>query len=77
MADEDWAKQLVTFAQGLMQLADLTKTILDATDGHRQECLARGYSPTAAEVMAMEVHNGMTRMVFGAVAGAKGGTGDS
>lgn len=72
MADDDWAKNLVEFAQGLMRLGELTKTILDATDGHRAACIERGYSPTAAEVMAMEVHNGMTRMVFGGIAAAQG-----
>lgn len=70
MADDDWAKQLVAFAQGMMQLAEMTKTILDTTDGHRAECIARGYSPTAAEVMAMEVHNGLVRMVFTQAAAA-------
>jgi hypothetical protein len=69
--DADWAKNLVEFAQGLMRMAEVTKVILDATDGHRAACIERNYSPTAAEVMAMEVHNGMTRMVFGGIAQAQ------
>lgn len=44
------------YAQGLVSMAETLRPLLDAVDGHRNEALARGYSPTAAEQMALVYH---------------------
>jgi hypothetical protein len=43
---------------------DGINTILDLVDAYRAALLARGYSPTAAEVMTMEYHRGIVGQVF-------------
>lgn len=59
------------FAEALATMAESLQTVLDAVDGHRAQLIERGYSPTAAEVGAMELHQGMIRMIFTPAGGAK------
>lgn len=44
-----------------MEALDQAKRILELVAGYRAECEAQGFSPTAAEMMAMEFH----RMLMG------------
>lgn len=39
-----------------MEVLDALKRILELVTGYRAECEAKGFSPTAAELMAVEFH---------------------
>lgn len=57
MSDADTlAASLRALTASLLTLRELTRPLLDAVDGYRAECAERGYSPTAAEAMAMDFH---------------------
>jgi hypothetical protein len=58
-------------ATALLKIREMTAPILDAVDGYRAECTKRGYSPTAAEKMAMDFHQGLVTAVF--ASSGKGG----
>jgi ABC-type uncharacterized transport system permease subunit len=51
-------------AEALMQITDLTRQINEAVDGYRSDCERRGYSPTASEAMALELHHSLLRAAF-------------
>lgn len=51
-------------AEDLAQTLDGIKQVLEAVDLYRDECLRHGYSPTAAEEMALGFH----RMLLAKVA---------
>ncbi len=57
----DLVRQLT---EGLMQIREVTAPILEATDGYRQACIEHGYSPTAAEQMAMDYHRQLVATVL-------------
>lgn len=52
------------FAEAMHELLDNMAQLLDTVDGYRQQCLTRGYSETAAEMMAMEFHRQLVANVF-------------
>jgi hypothetical protein len=43
-------------AAALLEMSDLVKPVSEAVDGYKADLERRGYSPTAAEAMAMEFH---------------------
>ena len=51
--------------KALSGLHDATATILELTDAHRAACLESGYSPTAAEAMAVDFHRMMLHLNTG------------
>jgi hypothetical protein len=51
-------------AAQMLALLDALKQIGETVDGYRQSCIDRGYSPTAAEKMAMDVHSELIRVAF-------------
>jgi len=53
------------FAAQAMELLAALGGILDTVDGYRAQCAERGYSPTAAEQMAMELHSHLLRSALG------------
>lgn len=55
--------------EALAGVAENMRALLDLVDGHRAQCIERGYSPTAAEAMAMDVHHNLVAAAF---AGTKG-----
>lgn len=48
----------------LLGFSEALSPMLDMVDGHREEMIRRGYSPTAAEAMAVEFHRHMLAQVF-------------
>lgn len=42
--------------EGLLALSELMAPMGDAVDGYRADLERRGYSPTAAETMALDFH---------------------
>lgn len=44
-----------------MQVVEGYTTILLACKSYREQCLAQGFSETAAEVMAMDLHSRMLK----------------
>jgi hypothetical protein len=53
-----------TPAEGFLQVLDQLGPLKDAVDGYRQDWIRRGYSETAAERMAMDLHAGLLNAVF-------------
>lgn len=49
------------FAAALLQVGELLTTVLQATEGYRKQCEERGFSPTAAEQMALAYHDLLVR----------------
>lgn len=58
MTSEEEVAMILT---GLMRMAEAFRGVLDTTEAHRAECLKRGFSETASELMAMEVHAALIR----------------
>ena len=52
-------------AEQSMEMPSALGGLLDAVDGYRAQCTERGYSPTAAEQMAMELHSHLLRSALG------------
>ncbi len=50
--------------EALILLREVTAPVLEATDGYRQACLDHGYSPTAAEQMAVDYHRQLVMTVM-------------
>ena len=48
----------------MLGLLDQLGPMLDAVDGYRAQCLQRGYSPTAAEAMAVQLHSELLHSAF-------------
>lgn len=48
-----------------MAAADAMSQLIETVVGYRAQCEAAGFSPTAAEMMAMEFHNALIAQVFG------------
>lgn len=48
-------------ANPFMEALDAAKQLLELVAGYRAECEAKGFSPTAAELMAMEFHKHLSR----------------
>lgn len=51
-------------AEAMLVLADSLGTLLEAAAGYRSKAEAAGFSPTAAEGMAVELHSHMLRAAF-------------
>lgn len=51
---------------GFMEGLDAAKALLEFVAGYRAECEAKGFSPTAAEVMALEFHKHLIAGAFNA-----------
>lgn len=49
---------------GLMALADGLAQAIEIAAGHRERCIAQGFSPTMAEQMAFSVHQGLMMRMF-------------
>ena len=43
-------------AEALLKMSEVLAPVMEAVDGYRAEAERRGYSPTAAEAMALEFH---------------------
>lgn len=52
-------------AEAMLQVMDGMKTVLETIAGYRKQCEEQGFSPTAAEVMALELHQAMLQSIFG------------
>ena len=50
--------------EAFMKMSDGLDSILEAVNGHRAKCLRDGYSETAAEQMAMQLHGALIHTVF-------------
>lgn len=55
-----------TIAESMHEVLEGMTGLLDAVDGYRAQCSQRGYSETAAEVMAMDFHRALVAAAFGA-----------
>lgn len=53
-----------------MNAFDEVKKLLELVTGYRAECEAKGFSPTAAEVMAMDLHKALILAAFATNRGA-------
>lgn len=51
------------FAEAMATMAELMRPMGEAVDGYREEALRRGYSPTAAEQMAMSYHEHLLTLI--------------
>lgn len=47
----------VSPAEALAQLADFLAQAIEISNGHREKCMAVGFSPTVAELMGVVVHD--------------------
>lgn len=45
-------------------IMDTLRIMAEAIDGYRKQCEERGYSPTASEQMALQLHAGMIQKMF-------------
>lgn len=52
-------------ANGFLQLSEQLAPVMDFVDGQREELTRRGYSPTAAEAMAMSLYGHCIHLIFG------------
>lgn len=48
----------------LMTVMDTVTAISEAVDGYKKQCEERGYSPTASELMALQLHEGLMKQTF-------------
>ena len=55
----------------MLELAEMMAPMGDAVDGYRADLERRGYSPTAAESMAMEFHHYLMAQLIAGIKGAK------
>jgi hypothetical protein len=60
--DMDEARVVLT--NMLTQMSETMEVVNEAAAGYRANLEARGYSPTAAEVLAVEYHRSLVRMLF-------------
>lgn len=51
----------------LLEVMGMVGQVTEAVDGYRAQCVEHGYSPTAAEAMAMDLHRELIRAVFSGV----------
>jgi hypothetical protein len=56
--------QQPTLPEVFLAVMETVHQVREAVNGYRASLLADGYSPTAAEVMAMTLHEQMIRAVF-------------
>lgn len=56
----DMEKILTAFGN----LAEMNGAVLDLVIGYRRQCEERGFSPTAAEMMAMEYHRALLQQIW-------------
>lgn len=63
------ASEEQTLAETMADVADTFAQVLDVVIGYRTQCLANGFSETAAEAMAVELHATMLRSFVGGVRG--------
>jgi len=57
-----------TFPEALLMMTEQLLPLGEAVDGYRKQAEARGYSPTAAEATALELHSALLRTMFRQVA---------
>lgn len=51
-------------SRALLELGESVAQVQEAVVGYRAQCEARGFSPTAAEAMALEYHSELMRLLF-------------
>lgn len=61
-----------TMGEAFLTFLDELGPLKEAVNGYREDWLRRGYSPRAAEAMAMDLHRELLRTVFASVAGRRG-----
>lgn len=54
----------LSMSEIMLDMSEKLIPIRDAVDGHRAAALDRGYSPAAAEAMAVQFHAGMMTLIF-------------
>lgn len=54
MADDNTARQM---SAALIEIGERMAQVVEATEGYRKQCEERGFSPTAAEQMALSYHH--------------------
>jgi hypothetical protein len=52
------------FTEAMVRVSDVMARVLEVTVGYRTQCLAAGYSETAAEGMAMHLHSHLVGQCF-------------
>lgn len=62
---EDSSDKMSVIIEGFAEMAELMSIMLESVNGYRAQCLAAGYSETAAEVMAMQYHMVILQTSFG------------
>jgi hypothetical protein len=63
-ADQPTTFDPVKFSEGLLTIVDMMGQVAEQTKGYRATLEQMGFSPTAAEVMAIEFHKSMLRLVL-------------
>lgn len=53
-----------TMIQAFAEMSEMMQVVVEAAVGYRARCEANGFSPTAAEAMAMEYHGYLMRMML-------------
>jgi hypothetical protein len=59
------------FTQALMELTEVMRPVIEATEGYRAQLLASGWSPAAAETMSVEFHRLVLAQIMGGLAKGK------
>lgn len=52
------------FAEMLFTLLGAMRSVIDTVAGYKAQCLAAGFSPAAAEEMAVQLHEGLQAHVW-------------
>lgn len=60
----DPEKARTELANGLMEMVENLRPMLDAAEGVKADMERRGWSPTASETAALEVYLGVIRLAF-------------
>lgn len=55
--------KVTAMAGALAQMSELMTTVIEATTGYRARCEAAGFSPAAAEAMAVEYHRSVMGII--------------
>jgi hypothetical protein len=60
----DAAKAAHELATAFAGMSEILLTALEASTGYRRQCEEAGFSPTAAELMAIDFHKTLLQMII-------------
>jgi hypothetical protein len=57
-------EKLTAMRTAMMQLGEITGTIVEASTGYKAQCLAAGFGERAADEMAVAFHAEVVKLIF-------------